>query len=95
MTECQIGRAQPGSAAQGRRAVWPPASLHRAARATPRQRRPAAAPGPARPARRHRLPVVRGYATKAQPSTADMLAKLRRVLIAAKFRASRPDQPTL
>ena len=35
------------------------------------------------------------YTTKAQPSTADMLAKLRRVLIAARFRASRPDQPTL
>jgi hypothetical protein len=34
------------------------------------------------------------YTTKAHPSTADMLAKLRRVLIAAKFRASRPDQPT-
>jgi hypothetical protein len=35
------------------------------------------------------------YATKSQPSTADMLAKLRRVLIAAKFRASWPGQPTL
>ena len=34
------------------------------------------------------------YTTKSQPSTADMLAKLRRVLIAAKFRASRPCQPT-
>ena len=34
------------------------------------------------------------YTTKSQPSTADMLAKLRRVLIAAKFRASHPDQPT-
>ena len=34
------------------------------------------------------------YTTKSQPSTADMLAKLRRVLIAARFRASRPDQPT-
>jgi hypothetical protein len=32
--------------------------------------------------------------TKAQPSTADMAAKLRRVLIAARFQASRPDQPT-
>src|SRR5208282_3245053 len=30
------------------------------------------------------------YTTKAQPSTADMLGKLRRVLIAAKYRASRP-----
>ena len=35
------------------------------------------------------------YQTKTEPSTADMIAKLRRVLIAAKFRASRPDQPTL
>jgi hypothetical protein len=34
------------------------------------------------------------YTTKAQPSTADMLAKLRRVLIAARFRASHHDQPT-
>ena len=34
------------------------------------------------------------YTTKAQPPTADMLGKLRRVLIAAKFRASRPGQPT-
>ena len=34
------------------------------------------------------------YASKAQPSTADMAAKLRRVLIAARFKASRPDQPT-
>ena len=34
------------------------------------------------------------YLTKAQPSTADMAGKLRRVLIAARFRASRPDQLT-
>jgi hypothetical protein len=34
------------------------------------------------------------YTTKAQPSTADMLAKLRRVLIAAKYRAPHPGQPT-
>jgi hypothetical protein len=34
------------------------------------------------------------YTSKAQPSTADMASKLRRVLIAARFRASRPDQPT-
>ncbi|MGB6579930.1 MAG: hypothetical protein WBF34_18620 [Streptosporangiaceae bacterium] len=34
------------------------------------------------------------YTAKAQPSTADMAAKLRRVIIAARFRASRPDQPT-
>jgi hypothetical protein len=33
------------------------------------------------------------YRTKAQPSTADMIAKLRRVLITAKFQAPRPDQP--
>jgi DDE superfamily endonuclease len=34
------------------------------------------------------------YASKAQPSTADMAAKLRRVIIAARFKAPRPDQPT-
>ena len=34
------------------------------------------------------------YTTKAQPSTADMAAQLRRVIIAARFKASRPDQPT-
>jgi hypothetical protein len=34
------------------------------------------------------------YTTKAQPSTADMAAKLRRVVIATRFKASRPDQPT-
>jgi hypothetical protein len=33
------------------------------------------------------------YTAKTQPSTADT-AKLRRVLIAARFRASRPGQPT-
>jgi hypothetical protein len=34
------------------------------------------------------------YASKAQPSTADLAAKLRRVIIAARFKASHPDQPT-
>ena len=34
------------------------------------------------------------YRSKAQPSTADMIVKLRRVLIAAKFRASHPSMPT-
>jgi hypothetical protein len=34
------------------------------------------------------------YASKAEPSTADMAAKLRRVIIAARFKASHPDQPT-
>lgn len=34
------------------------------------------------------------YATKTEPSTADMIAKLRRVLIAARFRLPRPDQLT-
>jgi len=34
------------------------------------------------------------HASKAQPSTADMLAKLRSILIAAKFRASHPHRPT-
>jgi DDE superfamily endonuclease len=35
------------------------------------------------------------YTSKAEPSTSDMAAKLRRVIIAARFKASRPDQPTL
>jgi hypothetical protein len=34
------------------------------------------------------------YVTKTEPSTADMTAKLRRVLIAAKYRPPQPDQPT-
>ena len=34
------------------------------------------------------------YTSKTEPSTADMTAKLRRVIIAARFRASHPDQPT-
>lgn len=34
------------------------------------------------------------YRTKTEPSTADMSAKLRRVIIAARFKLSHPDQPT-
>jgi DDE superfamily endonuclease len=34
------------------------------------------------------------YRTKAEPSTADMIAKLRRVLIAAKYRPVHPAEPT-
>jgi hypothetical protein len=34
------------------------------------------------------------YQAKAQPSTADMAGKLRRVIIAARFKAPRPEQPT-
>jgi DDE superfamily endonuclease len=41
--------------------------------------------------RRNRAPW---YTSKAQPSTADIAAKLRRVIIAARFNPSRPDQPT-
>jgi DDE superfamily endonuclease len=41
--------------------------------------------------RRDRAPW---YTTKTQPSTADITSKLRRVIIAARFKASRPDQPT-
>ena len=41
--------------------------------------------------RRARVPW---YKTKATPSTAGITAKLRRVLIAARFRAPHPDQPT-
>jgi hypothetical protein len=39
----------------------------------------------------HRAPAP-WYTTKAQPSTADMAGKLRRVIIAARFKASRPDR---
>jgi hypothetical protein len=41
--------------------------------------------------RRERAPW---YTTKAEPSTADMTAKLRRVIIAARFKLTRPQQPT-
>lgn len=41
--------------------------------------------------RRNRAPW---YTSKTQPSTADIAAKLRRVLIAARFSPSRPGQPT-
>jgi DDE superfamily endonuclease len=41
--------------------------------------------------RRDRAPW---YTSKAQPSTADIAAKLRRVITAARFNPSRPDQPT-
>jgi hypothetical protein len=34
------------------------------------------------------------YTTKTEPATADMAAKLRRVIIAARFKASRPDRLT-
>jgi len=34
------------------------------------------------------------YTTKAEPSTSDMTALLRRVLIAARFKAHHPDRPT-
>jgi hypothetical protein len=34
------------------------------------------------------------YTSKAEPATADMATKLRRVIIATRFKASRPDQPT-
>ena len=34
------------------------------------------------------------YTQQAEPSTAHMTAKLRRVIIAARFKPSRPDQPT-
>jgi hypothetical protein len=37
---------------------------------------------------------ARWYRSKKQPSTSDMAAKLRRVIIAARIKPSRPDQPT-
>jgi hypothetical protein len=33
------------------------------------------------------------YTSKAEPATSDMAARLRRVIITARFKASRPDQP--
>ena len=42
----------------------------------------------------HRARAPR-YRTRAEPSTADMIAKLRRVLIAAKYRPVHPAEPTL
>jgi DDE superfamily endonuclease len=41
--------------------------------------------------RRSRAPW---YTTKTKPSTADMIAKLRRVLIAAKYRPAHPSEPS-
>jgi len=35
------------------------------------------------------------YQTKATPSVADMLAKLRRVLIAAQYQPGQPSTPTI
>jgi hypothetical protein len=43
---------------------------------------------------RERRLLAPWYTGKAEPATADMTAKLRRVIIAARFKASRPDQPT-
>ena len=43
---------------------------------------------------RERRALAPWYTSKAEPATADMAAKLRRVIIAARFKASRPDQPT-
>lgn len=35
------------------------------------------------------------YTTRTEPSTADLIARLRRVLITARFQQPRPDQPAL
>jgi len=37
---------------------------------------------------------ARWYTTKAQPSYDDMTVKLRRIIIAARFRGPRPEQAT-
>jgi hypothetical protein len=37
---------------------------------------------------------ARWYRTKTQPAYLDMITKLRRTLIAARFRAAKPRQPT-
>jgi hypothetical protein len=34
------------------------------------------------------------YVATSKPSTADMTARLRRVMIAFRFKATRPDQPS-
>jgi len=43
---------------------------------------------------RERRSLSPWYTSKAEPATADMAAKLRRVIITARFKASRPHQPT-
>jgi len=43
---------------------------------------------------RERRSLAPWYTSKAEPATADMAAKLRRVIITARFKASRPHQPT-
>ena len=43
---------------------------------------------------RERRAAAPWYTSKTEPATADMAAKLRRVIIAARFKASRRDQPT-
>jgi hypothetical protein len=43
---------------------------------------------------RERRSLSPWYTSKAEPATADMAAKPRRVIIAARFKASRPHQPT-
>ena len=42
----------------------------------------------------HRHAEAPWYTTKTQPAYDDMISKLRRTLIAAEFRAGRPDPPT-
>ncbi len=51
-------------------------------------------PGTTRPTLPSTAPALPGNKTKAAPSTADMTAKLRRVLIAAKYRPIHPSEPT-
>jgi len=43
---------------------------------------------------RERRSLSPWHTSKAEPATADMAAKLRRVIITARFKASRPHQPT-
>ena len=39
--------------------------------------------------------LLKDFHSQSEPSTADMAAELRRVIIAPRFKLSRPDQPTL
>ena len=85
------------SSAPGRPATAPPAPSSAPSRSArlPGHRHPLVRHRRPRPRRRQRAPRPRPLVHHQDPaSTADMTAKLRRVLIAARFRPSRPDQPT-
>jgi hypothetical protein len=47
-----------------------------------------------RPTWRNRRACALWYHSKRQPATAEMVAKLRRTIIVARFKPSRPSQPS-